>query len=66
MGHKARRIEDLEVKVAYLEARLADLDEVLREFADRVVSLQREVSLLRQAADADQLAGDGVEEPPHY
>jgi len=66
MGDKARRIEDLEVKVAYLEARLADLDDVLREFADKVVTLEREVKRLRQAADADPLTGDGIEKPPHY
>lgn len=62
----AERIEELEVKVAYLERTLTDLDEIVREFADRVVTLEREVRLLRQSAENDALAGDGVEKPPHY
>lgn len=66
MGDAERRIEDLEVKVSYLEAQLQELDALVRETTDRSIELAREVARLRQAAERDALPGTAPEKPPHY
>lgn len=56
--------EELEIKFAYLEKLVADLDEIVREQADRIDRLSKEVSELREEMSP---ASDGPEEPPpHY
>lgn len=63
-----RRIVDLEVKAAFQERTLEDLDVVLRGFAARVDALGRELSRLRDVpsaapSTAELLAGLDAEEP---
>lgn len=58
------RIVELEVRVAYQDKLLADLDEVVRSFAARVEALEREVRELKETA-ATQV-GPADETPPHY
>ncbi len=58
------RIMDLEVKVAFQEGTIAELDEVIRTLRDEVDALRREVRELQEqqlAAPADE-----SEPPPHY
>lgn len=65
------RVEELEIKVAYLERNLAELDDVVREMGTENARLLREVKQLaeRVAAAAGQ-GGDVDPEryqvPPHY
>lgn len=58
-------IVDLEVKVAFQERWIAELDEVVRALRDEIDELRSEVARL-----ADQQAADGPptphEKPPHY
>jgi uncharacterized coiled-coil protein SlyX len=61
-----RRVEELEVKLAFLEKQLLDLNEVVLEFADKATALEREVGLLRARLEEDALPGIGPEKPPHY
>ena len=65
-----RRVEELEVKVAYLERNLAELDEVVREMADHNARLVREVKQLAERVAASSQGGDVDPEryqvPPHY
>jgi SlyX protein len=58
------RIVELEVRVAYQDKLLADLDEVVRSFAARVEALERKVKELEETS-APQ-AGPADETPPHY
>lgn len=61
------RIVELEVRVAYQDKIIADLDEVLRRYTARVDELQREVAELRHRLEDDQPAlGPDDEAPPHY
>lgn len=61
----ADRIEDLEVKVAFQEKGLADLDEVVRRLRDEVEALRTEVDALRAAVRPG--AAETVDEkPPHW
>jgi len=65
------RVEELEIKVAYLERNLAELDEVVRQMADENARLVREVKQLadRVAAAAGQggdMDPDRYQVPPHY
>lgn len=62
------RLEDIEVKISYVEKHVADLDALVRELGDTLVGMQEELKALR-----GQLVPPGgekrpVEEdvPPHY
>lgn len=57
------RLDQLEVKLAYLERHLLDLDEVVRAVADDVQRLRTEVADLRDTGADDPSAMD---KPPHY
>jgi hypothetical protein len=70
---------DLEMKLAWLEKYVGDLDVVVRGLSDEVVALRREVTELREAAArpaSGAPGGDGEEDdeepvlryevPPHY
>ncbi len=61
----SRLISDLEARVAYQDNLLADLDEVLRAFCQRVERLERHITELRDSFAAPEF-GPGDEKPPHY
>jgi SlyX protein len=61
------RIIELEVRVAYQDKVIGDLDEVVRAFADRVQKLERQLEELREAAlDGAPETGPANDPPPHY
>ncbi len=65
------RVEELEIKVAYLERGLAELDDVVRELADDNARLVREVKQLveRVAASSGgvgEVDPERYQVPPHY
>lgn len=61
------RIVDLEVRLAYQDKIIADLDEVVRAFADRVVKLERELEVVKDTLKAGvPEVGPQDERPPHY
>jgi uncharacterized coiled-coil protein SlyX len=69
----ADRVTNLEVRLAFLEHTLTQLDDVVRETADENVRLRRMMTELRQRVEqaADPGAADGTtdleyERPPHY
>jgi SlyX protein len=59
------RIVELEVRLAYQDKLIADLDEVLRSFVARVEALEREVRDLKATA-VSPLGQHEDETPPHY
>jgi uncharacterized coiled-coil protein SlyX len=60
-----RRVEDLEVKVAFQEKHIADLDEVIRQLRDEVDDLRARLHGLHEEV---RLLTPGAEDakPPHY
>ncbi len=61
------RIVELEVRVAYQDKVIADLDDVLQAFTHRVEQLQRELAELKQAVkEGPSAVGPQDEKPPHY
>ncbi|MGB1278208.1 MAG: SlyX family protein [Nannocystaceae bacterium] len=61
------RITELEIRIAYQDNLISDLDEVLRQFTRRVEVLEQTQSQLRGQLQA--LAGapsTADEPPPHY
>jgi uncharacterized coiled-coil protein SlyX len=64
------RIEDLEVKVAYLEHQLAELDGLVRELFAANLELRKELLGLKESQDEDSITfgegGPGFDKPPHY
>ena len=61
------RVLDLEVKLAYQDHLLAQLNELVRHTADRLLAAERELKTLREAV-TDVRAGQAAppEKPPHY
>jgi uncharacterized coiled-coil protein SlyX len=63
----AERVTDLEVKLAYQDRVIAALDEVVRGFAARVETLERELREIRAGATSPAPPiGPASEKPPHY
>ncbi len=59
------RIVELEARAAYQDELVAQLDEVLREFAARVETLEWQVRELKAAASSGPV-GPADDPPPHY
>ena len=60
-----QRIVDLEVRAAFQDKLLTELDEVVREFSARVESLESLVKDLQASANAAPI-GPANDPPPHY
>jgi uncharacterized coiled-coil protein SlyX len=63
------RIEALEVKLAYMENTVADLDEVVRLLGDKVDGVRAELKVLREQMvkmQDDEERDPEAEVPPHY
>jgi uncharacterized coiled-coil protein SlyX len=63
----AERIDDLEVKLAFQDKLIRELDAYVRTFGDRVEAAERELKELKQAMRSpEQAMGPANEPPPHY
>jgi uncharacterized coiled-coil protein SlyX len=62
----AERWLDLDVKLAYQERLIRELDALVREFGDRLAKAERELAELRRAMPAPVPLGPINEPPPHY
>ncbi len=62
------RIEDLEVKLAYQERLIQELDSLVRSFGTRLDEALREIATLKEAlrTGGDVPLGPQSEKPPHY
>lgn len=60
------RIIELEMRIAHQDRTIADLDDVVREFADRVAALEKQVRELRESSGAGGDIGPDEGPPPHY
>lgn len=61
------RIADLEIKVAYQDQTIAQLDALVRAFGTKLDELTREVAQLREALGSPEvMLGPPNEPPPHY
>lgn len=59
------RITELEVRIMHQDEEIAALDKVVREFAERVIELERLVDELKSSSTALPI-GRPDEPPPHY
>jgi len=57
------RMLDLEVKLAFQDRLIRELDVLVRTFGDRLEVVTRELEQLKKAVDPATL---GNEKPPHY
>lgn len=61
------RIVELEIKVAFQDKALRELDEVVTQYATKLDVLARELEALRARIDDSGDPGEIVDErPPHY
>ncbi|HMG23200.1 MAG TPA: SlyX family protein [Kofleriaceae bacterium] len=62
----AERWLDLDVKLAYQERLIHELDALVREFGARLDKTERELVQLKQAMPPPLALGGANEPPPHY
>jgi uncharacterized coiled-coil protein SlyX len=58
-------LQDLEIKLSFLEKHLLELDAVVRQVCDDLATLRREVSALNEQARGEKPTLE-AERPPHY
>ena len=63
----AERLEDLEVKLAFQDKLIRELDALVRTFGDRLDEAERELKQLKDGIRSPEgTMGPGNEPPPHY
>ena len=63
----SERIEDLEVKLAFQDKLIRELDTLVRTFGDRLDIVERELKQLKDAVRSPEPnLGPANEPPPHY
>lgn len=63
----ADQLIDLEVKLAFQDRLIRDLDALVRELGTRLDATQRELEALKQGLRSPEAAlGPATEKPPHY
>ncbi|HEY5951742.1 MAG TPA: SlyX family protein [Kofleriaceae bacterium] len=63
----SERVEDLEVKLAFQDKLIRELDALVRTFGDRLDAAQRELDQLKQSIRSPEpIVGPANEPPPHY
>lgn len=61
------RIVELEIKLAYQEKLIRELDALVRGFGDKLDRTDRELAALKQAIRSPETpAGPANDKPPHY
>jgi len=61
------RLEELEIKIAFQDKVIADLDTLVRQLGDRITDLTRELKQIKEAIRSPELPmGAPNEKPPHY
>lgn len=67
MSVDQERLEDLEVKLAFQDKLIRELDALVRTFGDRLDKTERELRELKEAVRSPETAlGPANERPPHY
>lgn len=63
----AERLEDLEVKLAFQDRLIRELDALVRTFGDRLDQAERELTQLKATVGSPEpVIGPANEPPPHY
>jgi uncharacterized coiled-coil protein SlyX len=63
----SEQIIDIEVKLAYQERLIRDLDALVREFGAKLDTATRELETLKQTLRSGELPMGGAnDKPPHY
>lgn len=62
----AERWLDLDVKLAYQERLIQELDALVREFGARLDAAERELKQIKEAMPPPAPLGAANEPPPHY
>lgn len=63
----AERLEDLEVKLAFQDKLIRELDALVRTFGDRLDLVERELKQLKDGIRSPEpIMGPANEPPPHY
>lgn len=59
-------MHELEMKIAFVEHHVHELDAIIRTLSDDMVRLRAEVAELRAGATSGDRGPNEMEKPPHY
>jgi uncharacterized coiled-coil protein SlyX len=66
-ANASERLEDLEIKLAFQDQLIRELDALVRAFGDRLDAAERDVAQLKAALHSPEGPhGPANEPPPHY
>ena len=60
------RVVDLEVKLAFQDRTIEELDTVVREFTEKMEAMSHDLELMRRSLSDMRETGPANEKPPHY
>jgi SlyX protein len=61
------RLTDLEIKLAYQDQLIRELDALVRSFGDKLDTTVRELEVLKQSLRSPEIpVGPASDKPPHY
>ena len=61
------RLTDLEIKLAYQDQLIRELDALVRSFGDKLDTTVRELEALKQSLRSPEIpVGPASDKPPHY
>jgi uncharacterized coiled-coil protein SlyX len=61
------RLTDLEIKLAYQDQLIRELDALVRAFGDKLDHAEREIATLKQSLRSPEVGiGPANDKPPHY
>ena len=60
------RVTELEMKVAFQDRTIDELDSVVREYTDKIEDLTRQLESVRNTLADLRETGPANEKPPHY
>ncbi|HLL20645.1 MAG TPA: SlyX family protein [Kofleriaceae bacterium] len=68
MDSRDERLDDLEIKLAFQERLIGELDTLVRSFGTRLDEALRELAALKESvrSGGEPVIGPPTEKPPHY
>lgn len=60
------RVTELEVKLAFQDRTIEELDGVVREYTEKIEQLTRQLEVVRSTLSDMRETGPANEKPPHY
>lgn len=66
VGRMEERVMDLEIRLAYQDKKIGELDALVQALAARLATAERDLAELKLSMTSDEAIATVDERPPHY